>query len=421
MICSIRKPMKMLIKICLTVILFFGFINIAQTKAVTVKPNSVSLDKAVETANPGDTIFVLKGKYKIDGITITKPLTIIGIDLPEIDANFKDEVFIIKSDNVTISGFYIRNTKYNFVKDNAAIIVDRHKFITIKDNIIENTFFAIYLRNSSYCNIINNKVTGYAKKEAISGNAIHLWYCRNITIQRNELRGHRDGIYLEFSGNCKIEWNISEANLRYGLHFMFSDSCKYISNRFSRNGAGAAVMYSKYINMHNNEFSNNSGTACYGLLLKDISKGEISHNTFFRNTVGIYAESTKEMIVKNNTFRFNAWALKVLTNSYDNSFTNNNFFTNSFEFSTNKGRFNNNISGNYWSEYRGYDLNGDGIGDVPHRPMTLFSYMSENYPSSLILNRSLFVNLLIVAESLLPSIIPKDIFDKAPRIVPIQL
>lgn len=380
-----------------------------------------SIKSALDKSESGDTIIISGGYFNESNIVIDKPITLIGIYKPVIDAKGADEIFIIRSDSVSVSGFSLKNTKYNFIKDNAAILIDRRKNISITDNIIDNTFFGVYLKNSSDCRIIGNVIEGIAKKEAISGNAVHLWYCSNIEVRDNVLKGHRDGIYLEFSKGCLIQNNHSENNLRYGLHFMFSDSCNYIGNHFIRNSAGVAVMYSKEINMFYNEFSENQGTASYGLLLKDITGGRISKNKFIRNTIGIFAESTKNMNIIENEFRYNAWAFKLLTNSYDNFVTENNFIGNTMEMSTNRGNFRNYLNGNYWSDYSGYDLNNDGTGDVPHRPMSLFAYLTENFPTVLILNRSLFVNILILAERLLPSIIPKYILDETPKMNPFKI
>ena len=94
-------------------------------------------------------------------------------------------------------------------------------------------------------------------RETTSGNAIHLWNSKVIDIENNTVSGHRDGLYLEFVENSHIHGNISKGNLRYGLHFMFSNDNSYVQNQFLENGAGVAVMYSKRIEMTNNTFKNN--------------------------------------------------------------------------------------------------------------------------------------------------------------------
>ena len=72
------------------------------------------------------------------------------------------------------------------------------------------------------------------------------------------------------------------------------------------------------------------------------------------------------------------------------------------------------FAGNYWDDYRGYDVDRDGTGDVPHRPVRLFSVIVERQPASLILMRSTFATLLDAAERVLPSLTPDALVDSAP-------
>ena len=259
------------------------------------------------------------------------------------------------------------------------------------------------------------KILGYAKHEMNSGNAIHCWYSKNITIAGNHAEGHRDGIYLEFVDNSRVENNSVINNLRYGLHFMFSDDDVYLNNQFLRNGAGVAVMFSKSILMENNEFSENWGSSSYGLLLKDITDSEIKKNHFNQNTIGIYGEGVNRTIITNNDFNQNGWALKILGSCADNTIQKNNFLNNTFDVATNSSRNENNYDGNYWSENsHSYDLNKDGISDVPYRPVKLLSYMIENMQSSTILMRSLLVDIINFAEKVAPAITPHNLLDNKP-------
>src|SRR5690606_17325689 len=138
--------------------------------------------------------------------------------------------------------------------------------------------------------VARNRVVGRTGSEHIGGNAIQFWSSREVVIEGNVVTGHRDGIYLEFVTVGRIVGNESRSNLRYGLHFMFSDSSAYRDYRFEANGAGVAVMYSKGIEMSRNRFRNHRGPASYGLLLKDITDGRVADNEFADNTTGLYLE-----------------------------------------------------------------------------------------------------------------------------------
>src|SRR5690606_24474241 len=178
------------------------------------------------------------------------------------------------------------------IEDRAGIRFDRSHNFTIRNNKLLNTFFGIYLAYSNDGIVEGNYLEGKAVEEMSSGNAIHLWYCKRVVIENNEVRGHRDGIYFEFVDNSVIKNNLSVGNIRYGLHFMFSNHDHYTRNEFRNNGAGVAVMFSRNIDMNENLFIQNWGKAAYGLLLKEIYDAEINNNIFQENTVGIFVEGS---------------------------------------------------------------------------------------------------------------------------------
>ncbi|MDX1372963.1 MAG: hypothetical protein R3321_10860, partial [Nitrososphaeraceae archaeon] len=116
-----------------------------------------------------------------------------------------------------------------------------------------------------------------------------------------------------------------------------------------------------------------------------------------------------------NNFIRNGWAVKLMANSMDNDFMDNNFSANSFDIATNSRQNFNEFKNNYWAEYSGYDLDKDGFGDVPFRPVTMFSMMVEDQPSSLVLLHSLFIDIINLAESIIPAITPEALTDPEPR------
>src|SRR5690606_11104991 len=175
----------------------------------------------------------------------------------------------------------------------------------------------------------------------------------------NKIKGHRDGLYFEFVKHSLIWRNVSTKNVRYGIHFMFSNYNTYIGNVFERNEAGVAVMYSKKIHMYNNHFLNNWGDAAYGILLKDITDSDISGNYFTKNTVGIHMEGCSRIKLYRNVFSNNGWAVKIQASCDNNDFTRNNFLGNTFDIGTNGSLVLNTFTGNYWDKYEGYDLHRD--------------------------------------------------------------
>lgn len=401
-------------------ILFTLFLyGVAPGKDITVAQNGAvtSIQEAIRQAKPHDRILIQAGIYEESGIVIDKPLALIGINNPLIDGKFKGEILTIQADSVLIEGLTIQNVEVSFVRDNAAIRIVRSKHCTVRNTRMLNAHFGLYLEKSDSCIILNNRIEGKAVQETSSGNAIHLWYCNTMHIENNQVSGHRDGIYLEFVENSSIKGNISTENLRYGLHFMFSNNNIYRKNQFIKNGSGVAVMYSKHITMIENTFRDNWGAAAYGILLKDITDSRIEENTFFQNTVGIHIEGSNRMEITHNEFRQNGSALRMMGSCESLNFEKNNFIANTFEVATsNNYASSNTFSGNHWSSYTGYDLDRDGKGDVAHKPVKLFSYLTEEIPASMVLIRSLFIDLLELAEKVAPVLTPTNVVDNEPSI-----
>jgi len=392
----------------------------AQTIRVCDTCSVRSITEAVAKAKPFEKIVVQEGIYAECDILIDKPLEIIGTGNPIIDGEKKSYVLIIKADSVSVSGFTIRNPGQSYTKDYAAVYISQSRYFTFKNNTLENVFFGFLIEKSHEGLILENQVSSNAVDQSSSGNGIHLWHCSNVVIESNNVHNLRDGIYLEFVKESKILNNNSHDNLRYGLHFMFSNNDEYHNNTFTNNGAGVAVMFSKFIKMTKNTFTQNWGTASYGLLLKEIYDAEIEQNTFEENTIGIKVEGSTRINYLKNNFISNGWSIKIAGACYTNIFKENNFLNNSFDISYNSNMNDNSFDRNYWSSYTGYDLDKNGIGDIPYRPVKLFSYIVNKTPETIVLLRSLFVDIINFSEKVSPVFTPDELVDNTPLMKPIQ-
>ena len=407
--------MKVIISVITFLLFFISDLN-ADVILVCSTCEINSINKAIAISSAHDTIKIQKGNYKEFNIIVNKPLTIFGEDFPLIDGNKQGEIMTITSDSVKVEGLFIKNVGNSYTEDFAAIRVKKSDYFEIKNLVIENLFFGIYIEKSNFGKVINNKIVGEAIEEYNSGNGIHLWYSHDIVIENNHVQNMRDGIYLEFADNSLIKNNTSIHNIRYGLHFMFSNNDIYEGNTFQENGAGVAVMFSKHISMIKNKFVNNWGSSSYGLLLKEINDAKITDNIFNKNTIGISIEGSNRIDYLNNDFINNGWALKVRGACYTNKFYNNNFLYNSFDVSYNSNINDNSFDHNYWSNYTGYDLDKNGIGDVPYRPVKLFSYIVNRTPETIILLRSLFIDIIDFSEKVSPVFTPDNLVDNNPLI-----
>lgn len=379
-----------------------------------------TIQSAINAVHRFDTIIVPAGYYKETGISVTKPLLISGKGLVVIDGMDKGTIITVTSDLVTINGLTLQNTGSSTVEDWAAIKLLKSNYCFVSNNIIINACFGIFLANSSNITMYHNRLTGSAVDEVTSGGGLHLLHCNHCHLIGNKIEKHRDGIYFEFVTYSAIEFNVSENNIRYGLHFMFSDHDTYLNNTFKKNLAGVAVMYSNFIVMRYNSFEDNWGSASYGLFLRTIKNGEIKYNLFDGNTVGIEMEGTDASKVHFNNFKNNGWALRIVSDCFDDTVASNNFVNNSFDVAT-YGTGHCAFTGNYWDNYQGYDLDHNGIGDIPFQPVTLYSMITQVAPESMILLNSFMVNILNKAESLVPVYTPVAEKDNTPLMQPLTI
>lgn len=375
---------------------------------------------ALDAAARHDTVRVRAGIYREGPLVLDRPITLVGEPGAILDGAGESGLIVIEADSVSVSGLTMRNTGLSFTDDRAAVKVEKARHCRIRDNLLQDTFFGIYLANAGDCVVEGNVLETRAERETRAGNGIHLWYSTRVVIRGNVVRGHRDGIYFEFVEESLVEDNVSEENLRYGLHFMFSDACTYTGNRFVRNGAGVAVMYTSGVLMSGNDFLENRGSAAYGLLLKEIRDSEIRGNRFRDNSVAVHLEGANRVEVRGNDFVSNGWAVQVLANSDGSTFEANNFIGNSFDVSTNSRSTSSVFRGNYWDRYRGWDRDRDGVGDVPFRPVRLFSLVVEQNEPALLLQRSPLVFLLDLAESVFPVLTPGNLADESPSLTPMD-
>ena len=403
-------------------ILLSFVISPLMAKTILVNPGKGKpITEAIRIAIPGDSIIITGGTYKEGNIVVSKPVILIGQNRPVLDGELKNEIMTITSDFVIVDGFHFLNSGRSSYDDIAALRIIQSGHILIRNNFFEHAFFGIYCQHAYSSTIYNNIFRSTAADETNSANGIHCWKSEKMLILNNEISGHRDGIYFEFVTGSTIQGNISHGNARYGLHFMFSHDNSFLHNEFRDNGAGVAVMYSHGVIMINNLFSENWGAAAYGILMKDITDSRVEGNHFEKNTSGIHMEGSNRINIVQNTFKQNGWAIKIQASCTEDTITGNNFINNTFDIATNGTLQLNNFKGNYWDKYEGYDLNRDGTGDIPYRPVSMYSLIVERNPASLILLRSFMSGLMDKAEKVIPSLTPEQLKDEQPHMRPFTL
>jgi nitrous oxidase accessory protein len=234
----------------------------------------------------------------------------------------------------------------------------------------------------------------------------------------------RDGMYLQNAYQSFIAGNRVN-HLRYGLHYMFSDDNRFEDNDFYDNVAGAAIMYSRHIQFRRNSFVHNRGFSSFGILFQDSHNCVAEDNTISNNAVGVFMETLTDTQFRRNTIAGNDIAIQAFSSAERDVFSRNNFIDNLSPFQligkVTDIRWSEGGVGNYWSEYDGYDLNGDGIGDVPFKIQNLFEDLEANYPRLRLYLLSPASQALAASERSFPVLEGPRTFDPAPLMRPVPL
>ncbi|MBI4535402.1 MAG: nitrous oxide reductase family maturation protein NosD [Ignavibacteriae bacterium] len=356
--------------------IIYGWLFIAGL-SLEAAGQSGSLQALIDKAPPGGRVTVSSGVYS-GNIAINKRLSIRGEGWPIIRGDSTTSVVSIQADSCVLEGFIIERSGDNLMHEDAGVFL-KGSHSVIRGNQLRDVLFGVYLLEADSNTIEENRITGRRKEDlGQRGSGIHIWNSNYNTFTGNIITEARDGFYIQYAHHTQIERN-EVFGLRYGVHYMYADSNAFIRNTFSDNVAGAAIMYSTGITMRHNVFSRNRGFSSFGILFQDCHGMVADSNVISDNVVGMFFEATTDNIFRHNIVAQNDIALQMFQNSTGNVFTENNFIDNISPLSIvgrkTETRWSVNGQGNFWSSYEGYDMNGDGVGDVPMKVQNVFQYL----------------------------------------------
>ncbi|MBT4072828.1 MAG: nitrous oxide reductase family maturation protein NosD [Chloroflexi bacterium] len=388
-----------------------------------------TLEAALDAASDGDTITVEGGRHD-GGLVVNTSVSLIGIDWPVIDGGGEGTVLSIQAPDVTISGFEIRGSGTLLVNEDAGIEVEAPRTFVL-GNRIEDALFGIYLREAKDSVVSDNYVRGKDLDVARRGDAIRIWFSHDTKVENNIVENARD-VVLWYSERLQIRGNqITDG--RYGLHFMYDDDAVVEDNILSGNSVGAFFMYSRRLEMRNNVVESNRGPSGYGIGMKDLDDAVVTGNLFADNRVGASIDNSpreidSRLIFKENVFAVNDIGVRLMPSVKRNEYSGNSFMDNQEQVTINGGgKLVGNYwapdgRGNYWSDYAGYDSDGDGIGDLPYNAQRLFENLTEERPEFRLFIHSPSTQAIDFAARAVPFIRPKPkLTDEAPMMNTIPL
>jgi nitrous oxidase accessory protein len=390
----------------------------AETLVVAPGGAPATIADALKRAAPGDTIVVRGGVHR-GPLSVAKPVQLLGEERPVIDGRGEGTVVRLEVPGTVLRGFTIRSSGIVLEREDVGVLAAAGDLV-IEDNTIEDVLFGIYLRQAPRSRVRKNALRGKDLPLPRRGDLIRLWYSHDVTIEGNTATGGRD-VVLWYSNHLKIRDNTISAG-RYGLHFMYCDDAQVARNRLSGNLVGAFLMYSRRLDLHENWVAGNRGASGYGIGLKDMEDVQITDNVLAGNKVGLFLEHATGQFA-HNLLADNDRGMVIYPSATGNAFQANTFLENREQVVIEglAGTMTGNLwRGNFWSDYRGYDVDGDGTGDRAYRPARLFERLSDGQPALRMFGDGPAAQAIDFAARVFPIFEPKPKFvDPSPRMRPL--
>ena len=375
--------------------------------------NVSPLQRQIDTSESGATIEVAGGVYAGD-LVIDRPIRLVGRGRPLLVGSGAGSVIRVRSDDVTIAGFDVDGRAGGDLGNDSSGIHVSARRVIVRDCRITNALFGIYLREADGAAIEACRIRGIPGRDpGEKGSGIHVWNTGGFRLAGNEIVGVRDGFYIQSSSHGTITGNVAR-DLRYGLHYMFSDDNVFEDNVFEDGAAGTAVMYSKRITFRRNRFIHNRGFASVGLLFKACEDVVAEDNLIADNARGIFLEGSYRNQFRNNVIAESDVAIVLYDSCAGNSFQNNSFVANMTPLLLVGRRTDTRFDGNYWSDNGEPDLDDDGRTDRPYRLSSVFDHLRGNLTAADLMSDSLAASALGLAERMFPVLEPVRVEDRSP-------
>ena len=342
---------------------------------------------AIRAAEPGATVHVPSGVHR-GPFVLDRRVVLEGEPGAILAGSGDGDVVKITAAHAAVRGLTVRGTGVSLDRENSGILVLADD-VTVENVILEDVLFGVYARQANRIVVRNNTIEGKDFDVTRRGDSIRLWYCNDGLIEGNRVRHTRD-VVVWFSQRTRVLRN-DVRDSRYGLHLMYADGTVMEDNRLEGNSVGAFLMYSNHSSFRRNDVVSCRGPSGFGLGLKDNDALVAEGNEFVGNRIGIYVDNSpnsidSRCIIRLNVLAYNDIGIAFLPSVKRNDVSSNAFIDNLEQVGViGPGNFHGNAftvdgRGNYWSDYRGYDLARDGIGDLPYRAESLFENLMDRHP-----------------------------------------
>jgi len=400
---------------CVLGLLALGALD-AQT--LVVGEDGATVQDAVDRARPGDTVLVPSGVWP-GPVVLNKAITLRG-DGGIIDGGGTGTVVRLEAPGARLADLSVRSSGDDRGGPDSCVYVATEAIgASIRNCELTACTFGIWVHQGREVQIEGNHVVGRADlgHRSNRGNGIHLFDGTGLRVVGNEIEGARDGVYVSATEDSLIADNVAR-DLRYGIHYMYSWRNTIRGNHLSGNTAGIALMSSHHIEVLDNV---STGNASHGILFRDVQYARIEGNTVQDNGEGLFFFSSLDNDILGNRVAHNVIGARVWAGSERNVIRGNDFVGNQqqvFYVAATDQEWGDAEGGNYWSDYLGWDQDGDGRGDRPYRVDSTTAGLVHRFPAAALLLSSPALELLLWVQGRVPGLATPTVTERAPRTAP---
>ncbi len=373
-----------------------------------------SIQAAIDAAAAGDVLRIHSGRYR-ENLVIDKPLTLFGLDFPTVSGGGHGDTIRLRSPDVVIDGLIVAESGAELGAQNAGIYFERGSDRVVVNNCqFSYVLFGLWIEKSDDVVISRNVITGKRDfPSAQRGNGIQLYFSMGAKILNNEISFARDGIYVDVSNNALFRGNRIH-NVRYGTHYMNSHHNTWEDNESYHNRGGLALMMTRDQVVRNNRAWGNSD---HGIMLRTIQDSLIEGNVVAGNARGFFIYDAEYNDIRDNLVVDNRVGVHLWAGSKNNQVDGNDFIGNQTQvkYVAARDELWGIKEGNHWSNYLGWDRNGDGFGDVPYEANDLVDRLSWSHPMMKLLLASPAVQTLRLVSRQFPLLRAPSVVDRSPR------
>jgi len=415
----------------LVFVLSIGLIASVHAATVNVSPTD-NLQLILDNVQSGDRVVLAPGLYQGNFI-LTKAIELTGVDGTVLDGQNKGHALQINAANTYIHHLRIQNWGTDLTDLDSGIFVSRDASNTrIENNYLQGGGSGIWVDATPNVHIISNKIEGdFSLRSSDRGNGIHLYNVTGALAQDNEVWHARDGIYIDTSNGNKLIGNHLH-DLRYGVHYMYSYHNLVQNNITQNTRTGYALMQSKYLQVIGNHSKNDAN---YGILMNYITHSTIKNNRVegIQNANNPHTQQSTQRTslegkalfiynslfneIRNNLFAESDLGIHLTAGSEDNILSGNSFISNKTQVKYVASRtqdWSDQGLGNYWSDYLGWDMDGDGIGDIQYEPNDGIDRLLWKFPAAKLLLNSPAVETLRWVQRQFPILSSPGVVDSHP-------